>query len=157
MGDHEKELARRLLHGVYESGELALADELVASTFVDHEPAHPGQPVGPLSVKQTAGRLLEAFGALRFDVEAEIAEGDMVVQLVTMSGEHTGVLAGHPPTGRTFRRAPCLHLADRRWQDQRALGKPGRSRPPASARPAGRRACGAGLRGSRRTWDFSTG
>jgi predicted ester cyclase len=53
---------------------------------MDHEPAHPEQPTGPESVKQTARRLQSAFGGLRFEVEDEIAEGDKVVQLVTMSG-----------------------------------------------------------------------
>ncbi len=42
------------------------------------------------------------FGGLRFEVEDEIAEGDKVVQLATMSGRHTGPLMGHEPTGREF-------------------------------------------------------
>ncbi len=37
-----------------------------------------------------------------FDVEDEIAEGDEVVQLVTMSGTHTGPLLGRQPSGRAF-------------------------------------------------------
>jgi predicted ester cyclase len=69
---------------------------------VDHEPAHPGQPTGPESVTETARRLQSAFGGLRFEVEDEIAEGDKVVQLVVMSGRHTGPLMGREPTGREF-------------------------------------------------------
>ena len=42
------------------------------------------------------------FGDLRFEVRDEIAEGDKVVQLVTMSGRHTGPLMGREPTDRTF-------------------------------------------------------
>jgi predicted ester cyclase len=42
------------------------------------------------------------FGELRFDVEDEIAEGDKVVQRVTMSGRHTGPLMGREPSGRPF-------------------------------------------------------
>ena len=102
MGDYEKRLARRLLHDVFEEGRLAVADEVVHPRYVDHEPAHPDQPVGPAAIKQTASRLLDAFADLRFDVEAEIAEGDKVVQVVTMSGRHTGAFAGHGPTGRRF-------------------------------------------------------
>jgi predicted ester cyclase len=48
---------------------------------------------GPESVEQTVRSLQSAFGDLRFEVEDEIAEGDKVVQLVTMSGRHTGPLA----------------------------------------------------------------
>jgi predicted ester cyclase len=97
-----KRLVRRGLEEIYVQGDLDLADELVHPDFVDHEPSHPGQPTGPESVKQTVRRLRTAFGELRFDVEDEIAEGDKVVQLVTMSGRHTGPLMGREPTGREF-------------------------------------------------------
>jgi predicted ester cyclase len=70
--------------------------------FVDHDPAHGEQPTGPESVKQTVRRLQSAFGELRFEVEDEIAEGDKVVQLVTMSGRQTGPLMGREPTGKPF-------------------------------------------------------
>jgi predicted ester cyclase len=42
------------------------------------------------------------FSELRFEVEDEIAEGDRVVQRVTMSGRHTGPLMGREHTDRTF-------------------------------------------------------
>jgi steroid delta-isomerase-like uncharacterized protein len=100
--EDNKRLARRLLETVYERGQLDAADELIAPEFVDHEPAHPGLPVGPEAARQTARQLLDAFGDLRFDIELEIAEDDKVVQLVTMRGRHTGAVAGRPPTGRAF-------------------------------------------------------
>lgn len=46
--------------------------------------------------------LRSAFGDLRFEIEDEITEGDKIVQRVTMSGRHTGSLAGHEPTGKVF-------------------------------------------------------
>ena len=95
MGEDNKSLVRRALEEVYEQGKFHLADELFAAAFVDHEPAHPDDAGGPESVKRTAARLLEMFGELRFVIEDEIAEGDKVVQLVTMSGVHK-------TTGRTF-------------------------------------------------------
>ena len=97
-----KRLVRRALEEIYAQGDLELADELVHADFVDREPSHPGQPTGPESVKQTVRRLRTAFGELRFDVEDDIAEGDKVVQLVTMSGRHTGPIMGREPTGREF-------------------------------------------------------
>ena len=100
--DHNKRLGRRALTEIYTKGDLGLANELVHQEFVDHEPAHAEQPTGPESVKQTVRHLQAAFGGLRFDVEDEIAEGDKVVQLVTMSGRHTGPLVGREPTGREF-------------------------------------------------------
>jgi predicted ester cyclase len=102
MSERNKRLARRALEEIYGQGDLELAHELVHRDFVDHEPAHPEQLTGPEGVKRTARRLQDAFGGLRFEVEDEIAEGDKVVQLVVMSGRHTGPLMGRAPTGRTF-------------------------------------------------------
>ena len=100
--EHNKRLVRRALEEIYANGKLELADELIHPGFVDHEPAHPEQPTGPESVKQTVRRLHATFGGLRSEVEDEIAEGDRVVQLVVMSGRHTGALMGREPTGKTF-------------------------------------------------------
>jgi predicted ester cyclase len=100
--DANRLLARRALEGIYERGDLGLADELIDPAFVDHEPAHPDRPAGPDGVKQTVRELHSAFGELRFEVEDEIAEGDRVVQRVTMRGVHAGALAGQEATGRTF-------------------------------------------------------
>ena len=100
--DDDKRLVRRALEEIYAQGDLELANELVHPDFVDHEPAHPEQPTGPESVRRTVRRLHSAFGELRFEVEDEIADGDKVVQRVTMSGRHTGPLMGREPTGRPF-------------------------------------------------------
>ena len=100
--EDNKRLVRRALEEIYAKGDLELADELIHPDFRDHEPAHPEQPTGPESVKQTAARLQSTFGGLRFEVADEIAEGDKVVQLVMMSGRHTGPLMGREPSGREF-------------------------------------------------------
>jgi predicted ester cyclase len=97
-----KRLVRRALDEIYTRGDLALVDELFHPEYADHEPAHPEHPPGPDSVRETVRSLHAAFGDLRFEVHDEIAEGDMVVQRATMSGRHTGPLAGHDATGREF-------------------------------------------------------
>jgi predicted ester cyclase len=103
MGSEDnKRLVRRALEEIYANGNVELADELVHSGFVDHEPAHPDHPIGPESVKQTVRELQSTFGELRFEVQDELAEGDQVFQLVTMSGRHTGPLLGREPTGKAF-------------------------------------------------------
>ncbi len=102
MSERNKRLVRRALQEIYANGDLSVVTEFVHPDFVDHEPAHPELPTGPESVEQTVRSLQSAFGDLRFEVEDEIAEGDKVVQLVTMSGRHTGPLAGREPTGKAF-------------------------------------------------------
>jgi predicted ester cyclase len=117
--ERNKQLVRRALEELYANGNLELANELVHPDFVDHEPAHPDQPTGPESVRQTAERLRSAFGELRFEIEHEIAEDDRVVQLVTMSGRHTGPLMDREPTGRPFavRHVYIWRIADGRIVD----------------------------------------
>jgi hypothetical protein len=66
-GEHNKRLVRRALEEIYAKGDLELANELIHPDFVDHEPAHPEQPAGPESVKQTVRRLHDTFGDLRFE------------------------------------------------------------------------------------------
>jgi predicted ester cyclase len=102
MSEENKRLVRRALEEIYAAADLEVADELVHPDFVDHEPAHPEQPTGPESVKQTVRHLHDTFGDLTFEVHDEIAEDDKVVQLVTMSGRHHGSLMGREATGREF-------------------------------------------------------
>jgi predicted ester cyclase len=117
--EQHKRLVRRALEEIYANGDLELADELVHPDFVDHEPAHPEQPIGPDSVKQTVQQLHKVFADLRFEVEHELAEGDRVVQLVTMRGRHTGPLMGREPTGKEFavRHVYIWRLADGKIMD----------------------------------------
>lgn len=102
MSERNKRLVRRALGEIYTKGDLSVAGELVHRDFVDHEPAHTESPTGPESVKQTVRSLQSAFSELHFEVEDEIAEGDKVVQLVTMSGRQTGPLMDSEPTGKAF-------------------------------------------------------
>jgi predicted ester cyclase len=126
--ERNKRLARRALAEIYAKGDLELVGELVHPDFVDHEPAHPEMPAGPESVRQTVRQLQAAFGDLRFEIEDQIAEGDKVVQLVTMSGRHTGPLVGREPTGQEFavRHIYIWRIADNRivehWGSRDDLG-----------------------------------
>jgi steroid delta-isomerase-like uncharacterized protein len=117
--DDNRQLARRALEEIYAKGDLALVDELVHSDFADHDPAHPDQPRGPESVRETVRNLHGMFSELRFEVEDQIAEGDRVVQRVTMSGRHTGPLMGREPTDKTFavRHVNIWRIADGKIAD----------------------------------------
>ena len=129
MAEQEnKRLVRRALDEIYTHGDLTVVDELFHPEYADHEPAHPDHPAGPDSVRETVRSLHDAFGDLRFEVHDEIAEGDRVVQRATMSGRHTGVFAGHAPTGREFavRHVYIWRIADGRiaehWGSRDDLG-----------------------------------
>jgi steroid delta-isomerase-like uncharacterized protein len=95
--DELKAHARRLPEELLTQGDLAVADELLAPDCVHHAPA-PLAP-GPEGAKRWVRALRRAFPDLRALVEDEIAEGDTIVQRLTLSGTHRGTFLGIPPTG----------------------------------------------------------
>ena len=93
-----KARARRLPEELLTQGDLAVAHELLAPDCLHHAPA-PLAP-GVAGVQRWVTALRRAFPDLSAVVEAEIAEGDTVVQRITCSGTHAGEFCGLPPTGR---------------------------------------------------------
>jgi predicted ester cyclase len=98
-------------------GNLAVADEVIAPDFVNHE-APPGHSQGPESMRALAGMLRTAFPDLHFTIEELIAEGDLVAGRVTMRGTHQGPYMGMAPTGRRVEQA---HMHFVRFQDGKAF------------------------------------
>jgi steroid delta-isomerase-like uncharacterized protein len=91
-----------ILEELFNQGDLALVDELVAPDFLNHE-VPPGMPDrGPASTRQLVKMLHTAFPDLHFTIEDLVAEGDTVAGRVSMSGTHLGLFQGIPPTGRSF-------------------------------------------------------
>jgi steroid delta-isomerase-like uncharacterized protein len=96
---------RRIYEEMFNKGDLAIVDDLVAPDAVNHE-APPGMPNrGPESARQVVMMLRTAFPDLHFTIEELVAEGDTVAGRVTMSGTHLGPFQGIPATGRSFEQA----------------------------------------------------
>ena len=90
-------IVRRVL-SVFNSGDLAVLDGLVAADFTNHN-APPGAPQGLEGRKATVTMFRRGFPDLTSTVEDEIAEGDRVVVRVNLKGTNTGEFMGRPPTG----------------------------------------------------------
>lgn len=103
MSEHNKMLVRRAIDEVYNQGNLAVLDELVASDFVIHSPS--AEIHGPAGAKQYVAMLRAAFPDIHFAIEDQIAEGDRVSTRWTARGTHTGEFQGIPPTGKQVRMA----------------------------------------------------
>lgn len=93
-----KARARRFPDELLTQGDLAVADEVFARRVVHHGPISDGDGVG--GIKRLVLALRRAFPDLCATVEDEIAEGDRVVQRLTLSGTHRGEYCGLLPTGR---------------------------------------------------------
>jgi steroid delta-isomerase-like uncharacterized protein len=98
--EENKALARRIPEEVFNQGNLAVADEVMAADYVEHVPVPPGIPVGLAGFKQFITALRAAFPDFHYTVEDEIAEGDRVVQRLTAQGTQRGDFMGVPATGK---------------------------------------------------------
>ncbi len=100
MSEQNKALARRSLEEIWNKGNLAVADELIAPNHVAHDPANPNAGSGPEATKQQASMYRTAFPDLQITIDDQVAEGDQVVTRWTARGTHRGDLMGIAPTGK---------------------------------------------------------
>jgi steroid delta-isomerase-like uncharacterized protein len=98
--DDLKAIVRRELEELYGAGNLDLADEIVASSYVGNDPALPEPRQGPQGVKEAVTGYRTAFPDLQISIEAQLQEKDTVVTRWTAVGTHEGELFGIAPTGK---------------------------------------------------------
>jgi steroid delta-isomerase-like uncharacterized protein len=103
MSEQNKAQIRRVIEEVYNRGDLGVIDEVAASDLVIH--ASSQEIHGREGAKQYVAALRAGFPDLHFTVEAQIAEGDMVVTRWTARGTHRGKFQSVPATGREIRLA----------------------------------------------------
>ena len=102
MSEENKAIARRFVEEGFNKGNPALADEIIASNFVNHDPGTPPLPAGPEGYKQLVTMYRTGFPDIQLTVENLIAEGDKVVSRWTARGTNTGALGDISPTGKQF-------------------------------------------------------
>lgn len=97
--EENKALVRRLVEEVWNKGNMAVADELLATDYVFHHPT--GQDLhGSEKYKQLVGVVRSAFPDLHFTIDDVVAEGDKVVYRWSLSATHKGEFRGIQPTGK---------------------------------------------------------
>jgi steroid delta-isomerase-like uncharacterized protein len=103
QGEANKRLVVRFYEELWNRGDYDAADELVAADYVRHDLRPGDAPPGPAGQKAVAQRFRSAFPDVRLEVEALVAERDLVVARWTMSGTHQGSWGDVKPTGRRVR------------------------------------------------------
>jgi steroid delta-isomerase-like uncharacterized protein len=83
---------------LYTTGNVALADEVIASDFVDH--THPEHRPGPEDVKHEVMTFRTTFPDAYITIEDMISEGDTVAFRFVLRGTHRGTFAVLPATGK---------------------------------------------------------
>jgi predicted ester cyclase len=93
-------LVRRLFDTVWSTGNVAVVDELLAPSFVDHAAAMGGGDASREGFKLQVRQFRTAFPDGRSEIEDLIAAGDRVVARWTDGGTHLGEWQGIAPTGK---------------------------------------------------------
>ena len=102
LSETNKTLSRRLFEEVWNKGNLAVLNELIANDHVNSGPGTlPGLPTGPEGAKQFVMIYRNAFPDTHFTIDEQIAEGDKVVTRWTAHGTHQGELLGIPATDKS--------------------------------------------------------
>ena len=120
-----KAILRKYLE-LWDTGNLVLADEVLAPHFVDH--LHPELAPGPESVKKEVAAFRAAFPDAKGTVEQMIGEGDTVAFRFVLRGTHQEAFAGFPSTGKevVITGMDFVRIADGKmvelWSSQDTLG-----------------------------------
>jgi predicted ester cyclase len=108
-GYEAKAIVRRFFDEAWNQNRLAELDEYISAENIHHGASADG-PRGPEDIRQVIKRWRAAFPDFQYLIEALIAEDDLVVARVTMTGTHTGEQLSFgsrilPPTGKSLRAA----------------------------------------------------
>ena len=101
--EDNKRVALRWSQELWSQGHLTVADEIIAPDYVRHDPGDPFPARGPEDVKRIVTMLRTMLPDLRIEVEAVIAEGDIVVSRYTATATDSVGYMGMPPTGKAIR------------------------------------------------------
>jgi steroid delta-isomerase-like uncharacterized protein len=129
MSEENKALVRRWFEEIFNTGNLDVADEIVAQDHALHDPVLSDLPSGPEGDKQVVGLYRGAFRDGHITIEEQIAEGDKVVTRWTGRGTHQGELMGVPASdnrvelsGMTINRISSEGKIAESWTNYDALG-----------------------------------
>lgn len=98
--EENKALLRRFIE-IWNTGDLAMADEFVSAGLMDHS-LPPGLPAGLAGFKLLVGGFRAAFPDLRITIDDLMAQGDKAAARVTFRGTQQGEFQGIPATGKSF-------------------------------------------------------
>ena len=94
-----KALVAEFIDALFTNGDLDAVDRYLAPDFVNHDP-FPGFAPDREGLRQTAQVFRQAFPDWHSQLEALIAEDDLVAERFTARGTHRGEIMGVAPTGR---------------------------------------------------------
>jgi len=100
LSEQNKAVFEKLMSAL-NAKDLATMESLIADDFVDND-AMPGMAPGRQGMIDMMGMFVAAFPDLNVVVEHWVAEGDLVVGVMTTKGTQTGEFMGMPASGKNF-------------------------------------------------------
>ena len=98
--EENKAFVRRYHEEIFNKGNLAVADEVFDSNYLNSTLDKMGLPRGPEGFKQYATMLRTALPDVNLTIEDQVAEGDREVHRITARGTHKGNFMDIPPTNK---------------------------------------------------------
>lgn len=100
MSEQNKAVFEKLMSAL-NAKDMATMESLIADDFVDND-AMPGMAPGRQGMIDMMGMFVGAFPDLNVVVEHWVAEGDLVVGVMTTKGTQAGEFMGMPASGKKF-------------------------------------------------------
>lgn len=99
----DADIVRRLTNETFVGGDVSVIDELVADSYVDHDPP-PGLGPDKAGFRQVAEMVTGAFSDRKMEFD-DYLEGDdgRIVENWAMLGKHTAEVFDVPPSNQTVR------------------------------------------------------
>lgn len=98
--NENKQLMQRWWDALNQGNALEIIEEVYAADYVMHDPTLPGPVQGLEGVHEFISSVVTGFPNARYTIEEMIAEGDKVLQRLTVRGIHEGEFQGIPATGQ---------------------------------------------------------
>ena len=96
-------VVRRLIEEGFNRGDLAVCDELVDTSLVEHQDFGPRHAPGADGVKAVIASLHRAYSDFRLEIEHLAIDGELVWLHMKGHGVNDGPFMGNAPTGREMR------------------------------------------------------
>ena len=99
MSDDNAAIVRRIYERGFNSGDEAVYDELYTDDFVHHDKTIFDIPAGAPGEKESMRRFRRAIPDIHFDIQRQIAHGDLVINHLRITGTQVEAFGPMEPTG----------------------------------------------------------
>ena len=116
MSEQNMDLVRRHFQEIWNLRDPSACDELMAADFLENgtapfETRPPGRVSGPAAMRGTVTWLISQFPDLTYEIEAIVADGDLVVARVRSRGTNRTSCCFHGRFGSAGHRPPRVSIA----------------------------------------------